>query len=104
MKRILLLIALALFNVSVFADTPTLNGGRMKFDFSDSSWKLTDGGVGEVIPHASKARCYNWLGKALERRSGSSPISRSTSFDRRPRAAWVCSDSRREHSALATAA
>ena len=51
MKRILFFIAIILFNVSAFADTVTLDGGRMKFDFSDSSWKLTDGGVGEVVPH-----------------------------------------------------
>ncbi len=51
MKRILFFIAIILFNVSAFADSVTLDGGRMKFDFSDSSWKLTDGGEGEVIPH-----------------------------------------------------
>ena len=51
MKRILFFIAIILFNVSAFADAVTLDGGRMKFDFSDSSWKLTENGVGEVIPH-----------------------------------------------------
>ena len=51
MKRILFFIVLALFNVSAFADTATLDGGRMKFDFSDSSWTLSDGGEGEVLPH-----------------------------------------------------
>ena len=51
MKRIILLIVFVLFNVSAFAESATLDGGRMKFDFSDSSWKLSDGGEGEVLPH-----------------------------------------------------
>lgn len=51
MKRLFLLTVIALFSVWASAAS-ALEGGRMKFDFSDSSWKLTSGGVGEVLPGA----------------------------------------------------
>ena len=54
MKRLFLLLAIALFSVwaSAASAAPALEGGRMKFDFSDSSWTLTHSGVGEVLPGA----------------------------------------------------
>ena len=51
MKRLFLLLTIALFSVWASA-APALEGGRMKFDFSDSSWTLTHSGVGEVLPSA----------------------------------------------------
>lgn len=51
MKGLFLLTAIVLFGLWASA-VSALEGGRMKFDFSDSSWKLTSGGVGEVLPGA----------------------------------------------------
>ena len=51
MKRLFLFAAIILFSGWTTAAS-ALEGGRMKFDFSDSSWTLTHSEVGEVLPGA----------------------------------------------------